>query len=59
MPHDPTIDRYIENVGHEPRGVPEDVEWQWRYRGTAEERELLLDLVQTEAEEAVQQETLF
>jgi hypothetical protein len=47
-----TLDRYIENVGHEPPLDESDSAWQWDYRGTKAERELLLDLIQTEAEEA-------
>lgn len=57
---DATLRRYVENVGHQPSDCPDEAVWQWRYRGTAEERELLADLLETEADEiAAEQETLF
>jgi hypothetical protein len=49
-------ERYLENVGHPPPEAPEDQAWQWSYRGTPEERELLLDLIQAEAEAEVSAE---
>lgn len=58
---DPELRRYVENVGHEPPEVPDEYAWQWRYRGRPAERELLADLLETEAEETPpeQEETLF
>lgn len=56
---DPTRERYVEATGSEPTDPPDEFRWQWTYRGRPEERELLLDLLQEEAEQAVQQETLF
>ncbi len=58
---DPQQARYLENVGHEPADCPPENVWQWKYTGTAQERELLLDLLQEEAEQqaAENQESLF
>jgi hypothetical protein len=49
---------YVNEVGHEPPLDQSDGAWQWDYRGTKAERELLLDLIQNEAEEAVEQMSL-
>jgi hypothetical protein len=41
-----TVSEYTRNVGHEPRNLPDDHPdaWQWKYRGTREERQKLSDL---------------
>jgi hypothetical protein len=54
-------DRYRENVGHDPAPCPPETEWQWKYRGTPAERELLADLLESEVavEQPAEQETLF
>jgi hypothetical protein len=50
---------YLEEMGHPPPEAPEDVAWQWRYRGTLSERERLLqELLQAEAEEEYEQMSL-
>lgn len=51
-------DLYIENVGREPPCDESEQAWQWDYRGSKVERELLLDLIQQEAEEAAEQMSL-
>lgn len=58
MTDDMRIARYVEEMGHEPPVDESEQAWQWDYRGLIRERELLLDLIQTEAEEAVEQMSL-
>lgn len=41
---------YIREIGREPPVDDTDEAWQWAYRGCEAERELLLDMIQTEAE---------
>lgn len=55
---------YEDNVGKPPANLPDDHpdKWQWEYRGTKAERELLLERlgVETQAEEQIHQdESLF
>jgi hypothetical protein len=45
-------------MGHEPPCDESDSAWQWEYRGLIREREMLLELIQQEAEEAVEQLSL-
>lgn len=56
-------DEYRDNVGREPRNLPDDHpdKWQWEYTGTKEERDALLERLslQIEDEPATQEETLF
>jgi hypothetical protein len=58
MTDDVRIARYVEEMGHEPPCDESDSAWQWEYRGLIREREMLLELIQQEAEEAVEQLSL-
>lgn len=58
MSDDERAAAYVENVGHEPPLDESDESWQWHYRGSPGERELLLDLIQNEAEEEAEQMSL-
>ena len=58
MTDDMRISRYVEEMGHEPPCDDSDQAWQWSYRGLIGEREMLLELIQQEAEEAVEQLSL-
>lgn len=58
MTDDMRIARYVAEMGHEPPVDTSDNAWQWDYRGLVRERELLLDLIQTEAEEEADQMSL-
>lgn len=55
------ISEYEENVGHEPRNLPDDHpdRWQWFYRGTREEREHLLERLVELPQEVHEQEELW
>lgn len=52
------IASYIEEMGHEPPCDESDNAWQWDYSGNPAERELLLDLIQNEAEAEAEQMSL-
>jgi hypothetical protein len=58
MTDDVRIARYVEEMGHEPPEDDSAEAWQWAYRGLVRERELLLTLIQTEAEEEAEQMSL-
>jgi hypothetical protein len=47
------VARYVAEMGHEPPHDSSEGAWQWDYRGLVKEREMLLDLIQQEAEEAL------
>jgi hypothetical protein len=55
---DMRIARYVAEMGHEPPVDESDSAWQLGYRGLVRERELLLDLIQTEAEQEADQMSL-
>jgi hypothetical protein len=49
---------YLEEVGP-PKPAPEEFAWQWAYRGLPSEKELLVEMIQDEAEaEASEQMSL-
>jgi hypothetical protein len=50
--------RYVDEVGHEPNDPPPEYAWQWAYRGRDDEQELLLELLQNEAESQAEQLSL-
>ena len=50
--------RYIEEMGHAPPLDDSEAAWQWAYSGRPSERELLLDLIQNEAEDEAEQMSL-
>lgn len=58
MNDDLRVSRYVEEMGHEPPVDETSGSWQWGYRGSIRERELLLSLIQEEAEEAAEQMSL-
>lgn len=53
---------YVENVGREPRNLPDDDphRWQWDYLGRSNaDRERLAELVRRDPSAPVQEESLF
>jgi hypothetical protein len=53
------FERYLAEVGRQPREAPPEYAWQWRYRGLPSERELLAELLQDEEVVLGEQQSLF